>query len=87
MNFPTVVVTMTRQVGVVFAVIGILSSSEGVLTQAFSDLASPVRDFVSVAATHVVIRDVRIIDGTGAPARPGMSLEIRDGRIARPFGI
>lgn len=30
----------------------------------------------------ILIRDVRLVDGTGAPARTGMSVLIRDGRIA-----
>ncbi|MFA4893889.1 amidohydrolase family protein [Brevundimonas sp.] len=29
----------------------------------------------------ILIRDVSLVDGTGAPARPGMSVLIRDGRI------
>jgi imidazolonepropionase-like amidohydrolase len=42
-----------------------------------------VREFVAVEGPHVVIRDVRLIDGTGAPAREGMTVVIRDGRIHR----
>jgi imidazolonepropionase-like amidohydrolase len=51
--------------------------------QPYQDLAENVREFVSVSAPHVLIRDVTLIDGTGAPARAGMSVELRDGRIAR----
>jgi enamidase len=51
--------------------------------QAFADLSDQVRQFVAVSSTHVVIRGVQLIDGTGAPARAGMSVEIRDGRISR----
>lgn len=50
---------------------------------AYQDLSQNVQQFVSVSAPHVVIRDVRLIDGTGAPARSGMSVEIADGRIVR----
>ena len=50
--------------------------------QLLADLQPQVLEFVAVSAPHVVIRDVRLIDGTGAPARTGMSVEIRDGRIA-----
>ncbi len=46
-------------------------------------LSDEVRAFVAVSAPHVVFRDVLLIDGTGAAARPGMSVEIRDGRIVR----
>ena len=49
--------------------------------QSYDQLSPEVRAFVSVSAEHVVIRGVRLIDGTGAPSRPGMSVEIRDGRI------
>ena len=50
--------------------------------QSLERLSPPVREFVSVSADHVLIRGVRLIDGTGVPARDGMSIEIRDGRIA-----
>ncbi|MDZ7778524.1 MAG: amidohydrolase family protein [Gemmatimonadota bacterium] len=51
--------------------------------QPYEALAEDVREFVSISASHVLIRDVRLIDGTGGPARSSMSVEIRDGRIAR----
>ena len=51
--------------------------------QPYEALAESVREFVSVSAPHVLVRDVRLIDGTGAPARSGMSVELRDGRIVR----
>ena len=49
----------------------------------YEDLSPRVREFVSVSAPHVVVENVRLIDGTGRPAQSGMSVEIRDGRIAR----
>jgi len=52
-------------------------------SRSFTELSPQVQDFVSVSAPHVVIRDVRLIDGTGAPAQSGMSVEILDGRIVR----
>ena len=51
--------------------------------QAYDALSEPVRAFVSVPESHVLIRGVRLIDGTGAAARSDMSVEIRDGRISR----
>jgi enamidase len=45
----------------------------------FSDA---VRAFIRVQAPVVVLTDVRVIDGTGAPARPNQTLVIRDGVIA-----
>ena len=50
--------------------------------QSMNRLSAEVQEYVSVSAGHVVIRGVRLIDGTGAPARNGISVEIRDGRIA-----
>jgi imidazolonepropionase-like amidohydrolase len=40
------------------------------------------RQYISVSAPVVAIRGVRVIDGTGAPARSGQAVVIRDGRIA-----
>jgi imidazolonepropionase-like amidohydrolase len=70
-------------IGILLVFAGIASSSRVLHAQSFSELSPEVREFVSVSATHVVIRDVRLIDGTGASSRPGMSVEIRDGRITR----
>jgi enamidase len=51
--------------------------------QALADLSPEVREFVSVSSAHVLLSNVRLIDGTGGPARSDMSVEIRDGRIVR----
>ena len=50
--------------------------------QALEELSPQVREFVAVSAPHVVVENVRLIDGTGSPARSAMSVVIRDGRIA-----
>jgi imidazolonepropionase-like amidohydrolase len=42
-----------------------------------------VKQYVVHDAPAIRIDDVRVIDGTGAPAKPGQSILIRDGRIAR----
>jgi enamidase len=65
------------------ALVAAASPSAPLAAQSYADLAPDVRAFVSVSSTHVEIRNVRLIDGTGAPARDGMTVEIRDGRIAR----
>jgi len=54
----------------------------GVTAQALDLLSPEVRAFVSVPSDHVVIRGAQLIDGTGAPARQGMAIELRDGLIA-----
>ena len=45
--------------------------------QRLEDLAPNVRQFVSVESTSVLIEHVRLIDGTGTPARDDMSVLIR----------
>ena len=47
-----------------------------------SALSNAVRAFVTVEAPVVALTNVRVIDGTGAPARDGQTIVIRDGRIA-----
>jgi len=49
--------------------------------QSFQGLAPAVREFVAVPETAVAITGVRLIDGTGSPAREGMTVVVRDGRI------
>ena len=41
-----------------------------------------IREFVSVDAPIVALTNVRVIDGTGAPARDGQTVVLRDGLIA-----
>lgn len=45
-------------------------------------LGEGVRPYVRASAPVIALTNVRVIDGTGAPARPGQTLVIRDGRIA-----
>ena len=45
-------------------------------------LSNAVRQFVSVDTAIVALTHVRVIDGTGAPARDNQTLIVRDGRIA-----
>ena len=40
------------------------------------------RDYVKVDAPVVALTNARVIDGTGAPARAGQTLILRDGNIA-----
>lgn len=41
-----------------------------------------IRTFVSVDAPVVALTNARVIDGTGAPAREGQTIVLREGRIA-----
>lgn len=45
-------------------------------------LSAATRQYVSVDSSLVALTNVRVIDGTGAPAREGQTLVMRDGRIA-----
>ena len=71
-----------RAVLLVFSAAWVLASPAAVAAQAYSALGPGVRDFVSVPETLVALVGVRLVDGTGAPARPGMTVVVRDGRIA-----
>ncbi len=72
-------------------VLGRVSASLAVLvsfaspadSQTLEVLSPSVRAFVAVESSHMHIRDVRVIDGTGGPAREGMSVVVQDGRIVR----
>ncbi|MGZ4822773.1 MAG: amidohydrolase family protein [Terriglobales bacterium] len=52
-------------------------------------LSPAVKAFVTVDAPTIVLINVRIIDGTGSPARENQTIVIRDGRIAdlHPFAM
>jgi imidazolonepropionase-like amidohydrolase len=61
----------------------ILCVTAGPLEAQRPELSSAVRQqFVAVDTAVVALVNVRVIDGTGAPAREGQTLLVRDGRIA-----
>ena len=45
-------------------------------------LSAAVRQYVTIEAPVVAIRNVRVVDGTGAAARENQTVVMRDGRIA-----
>ncbi len=57
------------------------SGSDELQAQRPDQLSEAVTRFVSIDASVVGITNVRLIDGTGAPAREGMTVVFRDGRI------
>lgn len=50
--------------------------------QSFDQLSEAVQALTASESDHFVIQNVVLIDGTGEPARRGMSVEVLDGRIA-----
>ena len=42
----------------------------------------PMESFIAVQSPTVALTNVKVIDGTGGPAREGQTIVIRDGRIA-----
>jgi len=63
-----------------FVLAGMLAvATAGAQRPSFSDA---VRRFITVDAPVVAITNVRVIDGTGAPAREAQTVVIRDDRIA-----
>ncbi len=50
--------------------------------QSASELSDDAREFVSVDAPVVALVGVQLVDGTGAPAKPGQTIVIDNGRIA-----
>jgi imidazolonepropionase-like amidohydrolase len=83
MRFPTISCFRAATIHAAIALAILAAPPAPAAAQPVTALAPPVRAFLASEATHFVIRDVVLIDGTGAPARPGMSVEVRDGRITR----
>jgi imidazolonepropionase-like amidohydrolase len=59
----------------------ILAFAPQVSAQSLASLSQGVRDFVAVPEAAFAVTGVRLIDGTGSPARDGMTVMVRDGRI------
>jgi enamidase len=61
----------------------LLAASVAAHTSAQPQFSNAVRPFIKVDAPLVALVNARVIDGTGAPAREGQTLVIRDGTIAQ----
>jgi imidazolonepropionase-like amidohydrolase len=59
-----------------------LAAASAVVSAQRPTLANPVKNFVKVDAPVVALTNVRVIDGTGAPARERQTIVIRDANIA-----
>ncbi len=64
------------------AVAATLVLPAGVGAQSYASLGAQARQVVSVAEPVAVLTNVRVVDGTGAPAREGQAIVIDNGRIA-----
>ena len=51
--------------------------------QRAADFHQRVKQYVVHDAPTILIDDVRVVDGTGAPVKPGQSILMRDGKIVR----
>ena len=52
-----------------------------VVSQSFASLSAEVRRFVSIDSPVFALTNVRVIDGTGAPARDAQTVIVMDGLI------
>jgi imidazolonepropionase-like amidohydrolase len=69
---------------IVFFAVLVLASPTLVAGQLATELSSQVRNrYVRIAAPAYVLRDVTLVDGTGAEPRRGVSVVVEDGRITQ----
>jgi imidazolonepropionase-like amidohydrolase len=65
----------------IFAGLGLLALSSSLQGQARSTRAGGVSEYVAVEGPVIAITHVRVVDGTGAPARDDQTVIIRAGKI------
>ncbi|MGZ5105699.1 MAG: amidohydrolase family protein, partial [Usitatibacter sp.] len=68
--------------GMAFLILAALAAPWA-LAQRAESFDARVKQYVVHDAPRIRIDDVRVVDGTGAAARPGQSILLRDGRIER----
>lgn len=73
----------SRRSAIAVALSALVSAlAPGAIQAQRATVAPAVRSYVSVDTAVVALTNVRVIDGTGAPARDGQTVIVRDGRIA-----
>lgn len=73
--------TRTRVALALVGVVALITSAGRAYAQR-APLGPAVRSYVKYDTAVLALTNVRVIDGTGAPAREGQTLIIRDGRLA-----
>ena len=63
-------------------IIAALAAASAASGQARPELSRQVREFVTIAEPVVALTNVTLIDGTGRPAQRGVTVVLREGRIA-----
>lgn len=66
----------------VVVAVGALFRAPGLASQQVPELSEQTLSWTSVTAPVVALTNVKVIDGTGAPAREGQTVVISDGRIS-----
>lgn len=64
-----------------FAALAFLIAATPAIAQRADYLSDEMKAFVAVDAPAIAIENIHVIDGTGAPARDGEAILIRDGRL------
>ena len=71
-----------RSVSLLAVIFSLIPTHLALLSAQRGPIGNTVRPFVSIDAPVIAITHVRVIDGTGAPARDDQTVVIRDGNIA-----
>ena len=63
-------------------VVGALCAPAALAAQTVNSLSPDVRQYVAVSEPAIALTNVRVVDGSGAPAVEGQTIVIQDGKIA-----
>jgi imidazolonepropionase-like amidohydrolase len=70
-----------RKIKILTILVGLTLCTAPLRAQSASSLAPGVREFVKVSSPVIALTHVRVIDGTGSPARADQTIIISDGKI------